>query len=60
MTEIKPCPFCGDRRLLFNKHQDSENWIELSFACCKCGARFTLYGADIDTVIESWNKRVNE
>lgn len=60
MTEIKPCPLCGDARLLFNKHQDSQNWIELCFACCKCGTRFILNGADIDTVIALWNKRAIE
>lgn len=59
MTDLKPCPFCGDRRLLFEKHQDSQNWIEVCFACCKCGTRFRLYGADIDSVIALWNKRVD-
>ena len=60
MTELKPCPFCGDRRLLFKKHQDSQNWIEICFACCKCGAGFRLCGQDIDTAIALWNKRAIE
>ena len=54
MTELKPCPFCGNSKTVYCENDESGFVIEV--VCAMCGARgpqFNRRGG----AIEAWNKR---
>ncbi|MBQ7405942.1 MAG: Lar family restriction alleviation protein [Candidatus Methanomethylophilaceae archaeon] len=62
MTEIKQCPFCGEKQsLTIYVNHVTKNYIE-----CICGARvqFSNYdgtpGQSLDSLLQMWNRRSNE
>lgn len=61
MTELKPCPFCGNRKIgiydtCSSKFTKSYKTVE----CQQCGA--IMFDSDekhsLNDVIEAWNRRV--
>ena len=54
MTELKPCPFCGDRGF----HLKSDTFGHI-VKCKKCGSRTDFY-ASKGVATRHWNTRVNE
>lgn len=67
MTDLKPCPFCGNEKI--GKHC---NTIKVTIWCERCGARITRGGRKqyssigickryIEPLaVEAWNRRANE
>ena len=56
MSDLKPCPFCGRSILKFNGEYHANyrsNVIE-----CACSVK--MYGRDIVSLKEQWNKGTNE
>lgn len=69
--EVKPCPFCGGRDIMFTKHvnNDYSDYIHhptndifmfiWSMCCYDCGATFpNRYRKEL--LIEHWNRRAKE
>lgn len=51
---LKPCPFCGNKRLFVHDENEDEN----AFVMCKtesCGAR--MYPPSMKELIKAWNRR---
>ena len=67
MNELKPCPFCGNEKLvILEESTDSEIYENIiNYAvCCDfhrggCGAT-SGYRISEEEAIEAWNKRVGE
>lgn len=62
MTELKPCPHCGeDQTLIIHVNHTTKSYIE-----CVCGARVEIDNYDampgqmLDDLIARWNRRVSE
>ncbi|MBQ1293265.1 MAG: Lar family restriction alleviation protein [Clostridiales bacterium] len=61
MTELKPCPHCGEDQTL----TIYVNHVTTSFIECVCGARVQIENYDampgqmLDDLIELWNRRTN-
>lgn len=58
MTELKPCPFCGNKKVHLKKTQEAA-WV----TCRECGTDGPFvekehFDYPKDTAIELWNKRV--
>ena len=53
-SEMKPCPFCGSRPVLY-LYEDRKS---LLLECEECGARIFGYRS-IDDIIKAWNTRTN-
>lgn len=55
MTDMKPCPFCGNDALSI----DSSYFRDTLIYCCECDMYFTLdsFKATREEVIEAWNIR---
>ena len=61
-VELKPCPFCGGKAVLFSSVFFS---ADAEVRCKKCGARTMLYksGNYSDVVLlasQAWNRRESE
>lgn len=59
-TELKPCPFCGGKAkaikfLRITLKQKDTYYVE----CAVCRVR-TMVELDIDTAIETWNRRAED
>jgi len=61
MSELKPCPFCGEMPII-NHISDSlfdcgifTYWV----VCPRCGIR-TQRNRDKTEIIKAWNRRTNE
>lgn len=62
MSELKPCPFCGNRAYLFSvdeegcciNEDEADAW---AVRCGKCSARMCEMIKEV--VIDEWNRRVN-
>lgn len=66
MTELKPCPFCGDEAY----YSHNEDWV-WTVKCSRCGAEISrtqfrysvdenTLKEDRDAVIRCWNQRVGD
>ncbi len=54
--EIKPCPFCGDSDIQFDKHIGRYQETIWSMCCYQCGATFpNRYKKEL--LVEAWNRR---
>lgn len=52
-VKVKPCPFCGSKRVFSNSFPSGKGWIFCSNAdCCTSGP----YGVDEADAIRKWNK----
>lgn len=70
-TKLKPCPFCGEKAIFIEPHEDEYQFYPAKIKCSRCDAvqigngRHTKYGwakeddyADsIATAVSRWNKR---
>lgn len=63
--ELKPCPFCGERKIekyisvQFGGSVDSERVKDYFKAVCsRCGCRTATFGSWTSAVI-AWNRRAN-
>lgn len=54
--ELKPCPFCGSRKVVIYKLSDRKNKIAI---CLNCKASTNSAERDED-VVYLWNKRAYE
>lgn len=62
MKELKPCPFCGSKVILFDNHNDfSAKEKEYGIQCTnrKCGMYMTFVykRTQKSRLIDAWNKR---
>lgn len=58
MMELKPCPFCGSKASLNEKHETGTWIVECTNSTCPASY---MIGWDYDTpidAIEAWNRRV--
>lgn len=57
MTDLKPCPFCGEKAVRLSV-------VKGVFTCIQCHeCRIMLHSQDsskTEAVVEAWNKRVKE
>ena len=59
MTELKPCPFCGEEAIEYT------NLIYIGVMCMSCGAKIEKqrsifvkdYPKDSANITEAWNRR---
>ena len=64
MTELKPCPFCGNRpeifvdNALFSLFQEDEENTNFKVSC-HCGIH-TKFHQTRKEAIETWNRRVGD
>jgi Lar family restriction alleviation protein len=64
MSELKPCPFCGESKLLYSggcgfRYDDDDNQIRLFRVHCRtCKGRTGLFES-LDEAVEAWNRRTN-
>ena len=59
MTEIKPCPFCGEQAEIFLDDKDMIFATPCTIVRCKrCPANTRSYFRE--TAIEAWNRRADE
>lgn len=62
---LKPCPFCGSKRVHLHIHDDGGWWVD-SITCVDCGIGFSTgcFGGGIDVgeveemSAKAWNRRV--
>lgn len=58
MTELKPCPFCGDENILIMDITFKQGIFPNFYAICfECSTRGYLYSTKQEA-IDAWNKRV--
>lgn len=64
MTELKPCPFCGEEAEIHEPTQLEVEWFVTCIYCTKCGMqKCTPDGKDhtpeeaTEAAIEAWNTR---
>lgn len=63
MKELKPCPFCGSKKIIIT--DDCENSPYSNVCCCcdfnqgGCGAA-SGYRSTATEAIEAWNRRAGE
>lgn len=56
MTELKPCPFCGDEARLMNRYIEGDYAFIIS--CRGCEAMMWFYDSE-ESVINTWNCRAD-
>ena len=62
MDGLKPCPFCGEHKLLYSgncgfRYNDDDNQIRLFGVRCRtCKARTGLFES-LDEATKAWNRR---
>lgn len=62
-TELKPCPFCGEKAKLSSGRFDGKDTSYVM--CTRCGSRGEFFCvspkyASAERAIEAWNRRVTE
>lgn len=62
--ELKPCPFCGGKKLVITNCEDLDTYGNNYNICCDfnqggCGAS-SGYRSSIKEAVELWNKRAND
>lgn len=57
MTELKPCPFCGGEAYIGFESRFPA--LDNGVFCTECPAKM-VFGENMDEVIKTWNRRVNE
>lgn len=55
MSELKPCPFCGDQKTVMLQHMAQFSYVECG-ECCATGSHEVV---DEDA-IDAWNQRPKE
>lgn len=58
MTELKPCPFCGDIHPTVLDTIDGDPIIPCFVLCSFCSAR--INGPNRHDAIEAWNRRASD
>ena len=53
--ELKPCPFCGGKPVIYKSMSDRRAWV----MCSECGAT-SPSGFREKTAIKAWNRRAND
>jgi len=57
--ELKPCPFCGSKRVFYDCGNDKRRSI---ICCLECGAGFvsslSLFAIRREDMVRLWNRRV--
>lgn len=57
LPNLKPCPFCGERRIFFNPPDPTINF-KGSINCPACGVEMPREVNDDQELIDCWNTRV--
>ena len=55
MTELKPCPFCGSKKI-----QDNYDWGYFWVECKDCKCKGPDSFEDYEKALQKWNRRVKE
>lgn len=58
MTELKPCPFCGSKKVAYYRLVSGTD-VE-GIVCSGCGITFVPTAYCKDVAAEEWNRRVEE
>lgn len=56
--ELKPCPFCGNKKILVAYEEQLDNAYDVYCVVCKCGA--AMRNSIKEAAIEAWNKRYTD
>lgn len=61
MSELKPCPFCGEEAKLLDKtnYYETGGYTYYFVRCNNCGAE-NGWNMQLEKAIEAWNRRVEE
>ena len=64
MSELKPCPFCGNKHLSVVKHDSKYGWRPFYYVLCDygeggCGSSGQWNHEESDA-IEAWTRRAND
>ena len=64
MSELKPCPFCGNNEPTIRIFRGKNGWRDRYAVICRydeggCGAESGLYHYEIEAV-EAWNRRAKD
>ena len=59
MAELKPCPFCGYKRVAILEDENEYLAYRYSSQCQKCGASARM-GRTKQEAIEAWNRRAED
>jgi Lar family restriction alleviation protein len=62
MTELKPCPFCGEKAII-DATDTSGGQLHYWVKCCECGAqpyKLADYAIPKEDAIELWNIRADD
>lgn len=66
MTELKPCPFCGNPAMMLQGTDGGEPYLYVECGCCGvstpffyCDEEDTLSGAK-EIVAKAWNRRAEQ
>lgn len=57
MSEIKPCPFCGNKKIVITSHISKNGNTYAKASCRNCTASVWVCGTDKDKAVETWNSR---
>ena len=60
MSELKPCPFCGNKEIECSIQRFFNDMTLLTVCCSKCGARVLRGESFPGEVINAWNRRADE
>lgn len=56
-TELKPCPFCGDRAMLLSNNETFGFPKRFFVACAECGIETPRIFITPQQAIAAWNRR---
>ena len=60
---LKPCPFCGGRKISLYQVKNADGYWRHYFSCCACGAQSSVRNysrATVDSdLFKLWNNRIN-